>query len=51
MGIESVVTLANLGAEFDIGQIEAGKIHLKLDDTLEQLANGSIAVVAAPAHD
>jgi len=33
---QQVVTPGNLGNEFDLGTIEAGKIHVKLDGTLQR---------------
>ena len=51
------VIVGNLGAEFDIGTIEANKIHIKLDGTLTRniatgeigLNGGAVTVVSADA--
>ena len=42
----NVIVPSNLGSEFDLGQVEAGKIHLKLDGT-SLVRNNTTGVISA----
>ena len=45
MSIQNVVTPANLGAEFDLGNLEANKVRVKIDPTLFRDTAGRLGVV------
>ena len=45
MSIQNVVTPSNLGNEFDLGNLEANKVRVKIDPTLFRDTAGRLGVV------